>query len=209
VGDYVVQLARDPGALAEHRRRLALGAVAVDLAGLLVQAAVERVARAQHPAGEGRDAHRHDRHPRDAARHVAGHALEHRGRGEQADRRDAGDDEIARGRPQPDQEDADHAEEDGHLGGVEQAAAEEPVEQEEQVDGEQARQRRAPGEGQRDGAENREGQRDGAGAGVVGEGRLHELGDREDDGERDQRALGIERAPGDVRESPAAHPGGR
>ena len=33
VGDDVVQLARDPRALAEHRRRLALGAVALDLAG--------------------------------------------------------------------------------------------------------------------------------------------------------------------------------
>ncbi len=44
MGDDVVQLARDSGALAEHRRCLALGAVALDLAGLLVQAAVERVA---------------------------------------------------------------------------------------------------------------------------------------------------------------------
>ena len=77
VGDDIVQLARDPGALAQHGRRLALGPVALDLAGLLVQTAIEGVARAQHPAGEGRDAHRHDRHPGDAARHVAGHALEH------------------------------------------------------------------------------------------------------------------------------------
>jgi hypothetical protein len=84
VGDDVVQLARDPGALAQDRRRLARGAVALDLARLLVQASVERVARAQHAAGERRDADRHDRHPGDAARHVAGHALEHRGRREHA-----------------------------------------------------------------------------------------------------------------------------
>ena len=83
------------------------------------------------------------------------------------------------------------------------------LEQEEQVDGEQARQRRAPREGQRDRGEDREGERDGADAGVVRERRLGELGEREDDGERGQRALGIERAPGDVRESPAAHPRGR
>jgi hypothetical protein len=154
VGDDVVQLARDSGALAQHRGRLARGAVALDLASLLVQAAVEGVARAQHPAGEGRDAHRHDRHPGDAARYVAGHALEHRGRGEQADRRDAGDDEIARGGPQPDQEDADNAQEDRDLRGV-------------------------------------------------------ELGGREEHGEGAEGALGIERAPGRVRGSRAAHPRGR
>jgi hypothetical protein len=131
VGDDVVQLACDPGALVQHGCRLARGAVALDLAGLLVEAAVERVAQAQHPAGEGRDAHRDDRHPGDAAGHVAGHALEHRGRGEQADGRDAGDDQIARGGPQPDQEDADHAQEDRDLGCVEQATAEGRVQQEE------------------------------------------------------------------------------
>ena len=97
VGDDVVQLARDPGSLAEHRRLLALGAVVLDLACLLVEAAVERVARAQHPAREGRDAHRHDRHPGDAAdSRSPGAPFDQRGRREQADRRDGADDQIAR-----------------------------------------------------------------------------------------------------------------
>jgi hypothetical protein len=209
VGDDVVQLARDPGALAQDRRRLARGAVALDLARLLVQASVERVARAQHAAGERRDADRHDRHPGDAARHVAGHALEHRGRREHADRGDAADHEIARGRPQTDQEDADHAQEDRDLGGVEQASAYGRLDHEEQVDGEQAGQGRAPREGQRHRGQDREDERDRADAGVLGDRRLGELGEGEEEGERGQHALGLERAPGGVRESPAAHPRGR
>ena len=49
VGDDIVQLARDPRALGQDRRLLAFGAVALDLAGLLVETAIEGVARAQHP----------------------------------------------------------------------------------------------------------------------------------------------------------------
>jgi hypothetical protein len=209
VGDDVVQLTRDPRALAEHRRRLAFCAVALDLAGLLVEAAIERVARAQDPAREGRDAHRDDRHPGGARHEVAGYPLEQRGRREQADCRDDADEQVARQRAQPDQEDADHAQQDSDLRGVEQAAAEDRVDQEEQVDGEQARQGRAPREDEWDRREEREDERDGADAGVVSERRLGELGEREEDGERGQRALGIERAPGGIRESPAAHPRGR
>ena len=180
MGDDVVQLARDPGALAQHGRRLALGAVALDLAGLLVEAAVERVARAQHAAGEGRDADRNDRHPGDAARQVAGRALEQRGRREQADRRDGADDQVARRRAQPDQEDADHAQEDRDLGGVEQAAAQDRLEQEEQVDGEQARQRARHAKASGTGVRSAKASVTARTPGSSREGRLGELGEREE-----------------------------
>ena len=112
-------------------------------------------------------------------------------------------------RAQPDQEDADHAQEDRHLRAVEQAAAEDRVEQEEQVEGEQAGQRGAPREDQRHRGQQREDHGDRADAGVVDERRLDQLGEREGGGEHGKRALGIERAPRRVRESRAAHPRGR
>ena len=142
--------------------------------------------------------------------HVAGRPFEQRGRREQADRRDGADDEIAGRRAQPDEEDADHAQEDRHLRAVEQAPAEDRVEQEEQVDGEQARQRRAPREGQRHRGEQREDERDGADAGVVDERRLGELRERE---ERAASAASARSGSSARRETfvqaTAAHPRGR
>ena len=50
VRDDVVQLARDPRALGEHRRAVALGALALELAALLVETPAEVPARTQDPA---------------------------------------------------------------------------------------------------------------------------------------------------------------
>ena len=54
VRDDVVQLARDPRALGEHRGVLAPGALALELAGLLVETTAEVVARTQHAAKDER-----------------------------------------------------------------------------------------------------------------------------------------------------------
>jgi hypothetical protein len=50
VGDDVLQLECDARALREHRRVLVPAAVALELAGLVVETAVEVLARTQHAA---------------------------------------------------------------------------------------------------------------------------------------------------------------
>ena len=193
VGDHVLELARDPRALGEDRRLLAFGAVALELAGLLVEAAVEVVAPAQHAPQQAGDADGHDAHPGDAGQQVAGVvALQHGGGGEQHDGGDRSECEGPGVGADAEHEHPHDADEDGGLAGLQQAPAQHSVGDAQRAEGEQAGQRRAPGDGQRDGRQRGEDDRDPPAADVADDRHLEDL--RQAEGERERG-----RAPARVR----------
>ena len=211
VGDDVVQLARDPRALLEDGRALALRAVALDLGRLHVQAVVELVARAQHAAADGRDAEGDERQPRGVAEQAAAVVLELGDHEQQHERRAEPDREVAPIRAQREREDIGHEQQPDEDGRAEHAPAERALGQCQRVEGEQRGERPAPGDDERGGQRDREDDGDPAAARVGGQRDLGGVGHAEHHRDHRQDPVRREGAQARVDAGATAHlaPDGR